>query len=298
MSTRQNGTGMRVAFLGLGAMGFPMAANLARAHEVLVANRTAEVAERHAAEHGTVAVALDEVAEVDAVVTCLPVTADVIDVADRIRGGLAPGTLWLDATSGDPAASRGLAASLARDGIVYVDAPVSGGTNGAAAGTLTVMVGGDVQDVERARIVLAPMAGLIVHVGPTGAGHAVKAVNNFLLAANLVTTVEGLLALRAQGIDPSAALEVLNHASGRSFATEHPVPERIVTGTFDRTFALGLLHKDVGLGCDVLDEAGDPAPALRAVAAVLDEALAHAGRDVDHSALATWIEHAAGRTLR
>lgn len=288
---------MRVAFLGLGAMGFPMAANLASVHDTLVWNRTGEVAQRHAEAHGTTAVELDALTSADAVVTCLPVTATVVEVAERLRSILREGTLWIDCTSGDPLASRALADDLASRGVTYVDAPVSGGTNGAEAGTLTVMAGGPHEAVAVAREILEPMALRIVHVGPTGAGHAVKAVNNTLLAANLVTTVEGLLALKAQGIEPGPALEVLNHASGRSFATEHPVPDRIVSRSFENTFALGLLHKDVGLGLGVVDAAGDPAPVLRAVGVAMDAALAHAGADVDHSALAMWLEHVAGRTL-
>lgn len=288
---------MRVAFLGLGAMGFPMAANLAKRHDVLVWNRTSEVADRHAAAHGTTAVGLEALDDVEALVTCLPVTSTVVEVAARLEGVLQPGTLWLDATSGDPAASRALAEDLAGREITYLDGPVSGGTNGAEAGTLTVMVGGSTSDVARAQPVLEPMAGRVVHVGPVGSGHAVKAINNTLLAANLVTAVEGLLALKAQGIDPAAAVDVLNHASGRSFATEHPIPERILPATYPNTFALGLLAKDVGLGLGVIDSAGDAAPALRAVAEVVAAAREHAGSDVDHTALATLIEHLAGRTL-
>ncbi|MFT5224242.1 MAG: 3-hydroxyisobutyrate dehydrogenase [Glaciecola sp.] len=289
---------MQLAFIGLGAMGFPMAANLAAHHDVLVHNRTRAIADRHAEAHGTKSVSLDQLGGVEVLLTCLPTTAVVKMVADELVGVLAAGTLWIDCTSGDPEASRALASELAERGVTYVDAPVSGGTNGAEAGTLTIMVGGPAQDVARARPILEPMAGLIVEVGPVGAGHAVKAVNNTLLAANLVTATEGLLALQALGIDPMAAVEVLNHSSGRSFATEHPLPERVITRSFPNTFALGLLHKDVGLGLAVLDAAGDPAPALRAVADVLEAARAHSGGEVDHTELVRIIEHGAGRELK
>lgn len=290
-----------VGFVGLGAMGFPMAGNLAEVFgRVLVHNRTGSVATDHAARFGTVAVGLDGLGEAEALVTCLPVTATVAEVAEVVAPTLAPGTLWIDATSGDPAASRDLATQLRDEhGIVYLDAPVSGGTNGAEAGTLTTMVGApDEGALNRARPVLDAMCGLVVPVGAVGNGHAAKAINNTLLAANLVTATEGLLALKALGIDPTSALEIFNHASGRSFATEHPLPERIVSGTFDNTFALGLLVKDVGLGMDVLDEAGDPAETLRTVGRVLRAALEDVGGDGDHTELAKHLEHRAGRTLR
>ncbi len=287
-----------VGFVGLGAMGWHMAANLADAFEdVRVHNRTGEVATRHAGEHWTVVAALEEIAAVDILVTCLPTSAVVAEVAEVVRPGLRPGAVWIDMTSGDPAAARDLADRLAEGGVAHLDAPVSGGTNGAEAATLTIMVGGAAQVLAEVRHVLEAMGSRIVHVGEVGTGHAVKAINNTLLAANLAAAVEGLLALRGLGIDPTAALEVVNHASGRSFATEHPVPERIVSGTFDNTFTLGLLAKDTGIGVSVLDAAGDEGRILRAVAALFSEARDALGGDGDHSEVAKFLEIRAKRAL-
>ncbi len=291
---------MRVAFLGLGAMGRPMAANLARHHETWVYNRTAAVARAHAAAHGTsVAADLAEVARggPQVVATCLPTTVEVAAVAEQLLDSLRPGTVWLDHTSGDPQATRELADRCAARDVALLDAPVSGGTDGAAAGTLTVMVGGDGAALGRVSAVLDAVAGRVVHVGPSGAGMAVKAVNNTLLATSLRAAAEGLVALRASGVATSTALEVINASSGRSFATERLLPERVVPRTFPRTFSLGLLAKDVGLAAGVVRAAGLQAPVLDLVDELTRAAADSRGGAVDHTELVRMVEDAAGLEL-
>lgn len=281
---------MDVAWIGLGAMGWPMAGHVARSFPTRVWNRTTSVAEAHTVDHGTRVVDLDECAAADVILTCLPTTVDVADVARRLAGHLTPGTVWIDCTSGEPEASRLVAERLSEHGVTYVDAPVSGGTDGAEAGTLTVMVGGDAETLERVRPVLDTFAGRVVHVGPIGAGHAVKAVNNTLLAANLWAASEGLAALVKQGVPAATALEVINGSSGRSFATEGLIGQRVVSREFPVTFTLGLLAKDVGIGQRVLDDAVMPAPMLRQVGALMAVALRELGARVDHTALAQVVE--------
>lgn len=289
---------MEVGFVGLGAMGGPMAANLATRFPTTVWNRTAAVAEAHAAAHGTtVADELTDLADVDVVCTCLPTDVEVAAVAQALGPVLRPGTVWLDHTSGAPAGSRDVAAALAAHDVAYLDAPVSGGTAGAERGELTVMVGGDAEELERVGTVLDAVAARVVHVGPVGSGMAVKAVNNALLAAGLWAAAEGLAALQAAGVDASRALEVVNASSGRSFATEVLVAERVVTRTFPRTFALALLAKDVGIARDVLAEQGVDGRVL----ALVDELTAAASRtlgvDADHVELVRTIEAAVGVEL-
>ncbi|MBW3618767.1 MAG: NAD(P)-dependent oxidoreductase [Actinobacteria bacterium] len=279
-------------------MGAPMAAHLAAARPTLVWNRTSSVAEAHAASHGSRDVPLDAIAEAEVIVSCLSRTVDVVDVARQVAGDLRPGTVWVDCTSGEPEPSRVLATRLGEHGVAYLDAPVSGGTAGAEAGTLTVMAGGDADVLERVRPVLAAFAGRIVHVGPVGAGHAVKAVNNTLLAANLWAAGEGLVALVRAGVPATTALEVINASSGRSFPTEVLIPERVVTREFPVTFTLGLLAKDVGIARGVLDAAGSPAPVLRQVAELLTVALRELGPDVDHVAALQLVERWAGSEIR
>jgi 3-hydroxyisobutyrate dehydrogenase len=176
--------------------------------------------------------------------------------------------VWVDCTSGDPAKSRDLAARLAEFDVTYLDAPVSGGTDGAEAGTLTIMVGGDAEVLDRVRPALEVLGTTIVHVGPVGAGHAVKAVNNTLLAANLWAAAEGTDRPGRDRRRPDAALQVINGSSGRSYTTERLLPERVLTREFPVTFALGLLAKDAGIGQDVLDDAAVPAPILRQIVAL------------------------------
>lgn len=289
---------MQVAWIGLGAMGAPMAAHVADGFTTLVWNRTTSVAEEHARRHGGRAVALHVAAEASVVLSCLPRTSDVAEVADRCLPHLRAGTVWVDCTSGEPGASRELAARLADHGVDYLDAPVSGGTDGAEAGTLTTMVGGDVAVLDRVRPVLDTFSGRVVHVGPTGAGHAVKAVNNTLLAANLWAAAEGLVALVHQGVPAATALEVVNGSSGRSFATEALIPDRVVTRRFPVTFSLGLLAKDVGIGRAVLDESGVVAPALRQAAELIAAARSELGDEVDHVAAVQLVERWAGAEIR
>jgi 3-hydroxyisobutyrate dehydrogenase len=244
---------MKVAFIGLGAIGYPMAKHLAREHELIVWNRTREVAERHAAEHGSASVPFTTCAEAEAIVTCLPTSREVDEVVDGLWGLLRPGMIWVDATSGDPVASRRTAARLREKEIAFVDAPVTGGTPGAEKGALTVMIGGSAEDFSRAEQVVKPYAGKIVHVGETGAGHAIKAVNNALLAINMLGAAEGLLMARRFGIDMGVALDVLNAGSGRSNATENLLPMRVLGGQWPLTFRLSLHEKDMRIAASMAD---------------------------------------------
>lgn len=288
---------MDVAWIGLGAMGWPMAGHVARSFPTVVWNRTTSVAEAHIVDNGTRACELERCAEADVILTCLPTTAEVADIARRLAEHLQPGTVWVDCTSGEPETSRIVAERLAEHGVTYLDAPVSGGTDGAEAGTLTVMVGGDTETLDRVRAVIETFAGRIVHVGPTGAGHAVKAINNTLLAANLWAASEGLAALVKQGVPAATALEVINGSSGRSNATENLIPQRVVTREFPATFTLGLLAKDVGIGQRVIDGSALPAPLLRQVAELMAISLGELGGEVDHTALARTVERWAGAEI-
>ncbi len=290
-------TSTEVAFLGLGAMGRPMAANLAARYPTRVWNRTTSVAEAHAAAHGSTAVAdLAEVAGAQVVCSCLPTDVEVAAVAGALAPALAPGTVWVDHTSGNPAGARDIAELLAGHDVGYLDAPVSGGTDGAASGALTTMVGGDADDLATVRAVLDTVAARVVHVGDVGAGMAVKAVNNALLATSLWAAAEGLTALAAQGIAPTSALEVIASSSGRSFATETLFPDRVLDRSFPHTFALALLAKDVRLAGSVLAGGGVDGPVLHLVEQ-LTSAAAVELEDADHVELVRMLERAVGVEL-
>lgn len=248
------------AFVGLGNMGAPMAARVASAGHAVVWARRPEVAVAHSEAHGSKAVPFDELFTAEVILTCLPTSADVQHLYDSVGDLLRPGTLWVDCTSGDPAASRVLAKRLEQVGVAFVDAPVSGGVEGAERGALTSMVGGAAEDVARARPVLETFSQELHHLGPVGAGHATKAVNNALTALAYWATAEGILALQGAGVDPELALDVINASSGRSTASEMHATRRL-RGEKSR-FALGLMAKDVRTAGSVAREHLMAAPVL------------------------------------
>ena len=291
------------AFLGLGAIGAPMAARLARGAPLTVWNRTRARAEAFARAHGTRSAATPrEAAEGAAVVvTCLPTSREVealLDGPDGLLAGLALGALLIDCTSGAPAGSRRIAARLAERNVAFADAPVSGGTRGAEAGTLTIMVGADPPVFERARPVLALMGSRIERVGPIGAGHALKAVNNALLAVNILAVGEGLAALVKAGVPPRTALDVINVSSGRSHVSETLVPERVLTGAWPRTFRLALLEKDVAIARELVRDAGVDAPVLDLTGELFGRARSALGESADHLEAIRLIESQAGVEIR
>ncbi|HEX3232718.1 MAG TPA: NAD(P)-dependent oxidoreductase [Gemmatimonadales bacterium] len=294
---------MHVGFLGLGAMGGPMAAHLARRGPLTVWNRTAARAAAFAAETGARVAPTPRAlaADADVVITCLPSSREVealLDGPDGLLAGLPAGGLLLDCTSGDPASSRRIAGRLAARGIAFADAPVSGGTNGAAAAALSVMVGADAATFARARPILAAFGKRIEHVGPVGAGDALKAVNNALLAVNILALGEGLTSLVKAGVAPRIALDVINASSGRSFVSEVLVPERVLTGAWPRTFRLALLDKDVGIARMLLAETGVTAPVLEQAGARLGAARAELGEGADYLDPIRLNEQQAGVEIR
>jgi 3-hydroxyisobutyrate dehydrogenase len=294
---------MRVSFLGLGALGAPMAARLAKRNSLTVWNRTGARATEFAARHGARAAATPREAAAGAavVLTCLPTSREVealLDGPEGLEAGLQRGALLIDCTSGDPSTSRRIAQRLARKGVAFADAPVSGGVSGAEAGTLTVMVGGDEETFARARPVLSAFGKRIELLGLVGAGHAMKAVNNALLAVNLIAVGEALAALVKAGVLARTALEVLNASSGRSFVSEVLVPERVLTGRWPRTFRLALLDKDVGIARAFLHEAGVDGPMFELTGQLLSEARALLGEEVDHVEAIRLIERRAGVEIR
>jgi 3-hydroxyisobutyrate dehydrogenase len=294
---------LRVGFLGLGAIGRPIAAHLAQGHDLVVWNRTASRAESFAAATGAGLAATPKAAGAgrEIVFTCLPNSPEleaVLAGPDGLEAGLSRGALLIDLTSGMPGASRRIAERLAGKGVGFVDAPVSGGVAGAEAGTLTIMLGGKDEEVARALPVLQAFGKRIVPVGPVGAGHALKAVHNALIAVNIFALGEGLTALARAGVAPAVALDVINNANGRSFVSERLVPERVLTGLWPRTFRLALLDKDVDIAVGLAAEQGIEAPLLGAVSGLLHEARHELGEEADHVEAIRLHERRAGVELR
>jgi 3-hydroxyisobutyrate dehydrogenase len=278
-----------VAFIGLGAMGWRMAAHLPKSFsDVRVWNRTFSKAEQHAQQFGTQACTIEQAVQADVIFSCLPVSTDV----EALIATHPPksGSIWVDCTSGEPESARTLAAMLLQQGVYFLDAPVSGQTVGAENGTLTVMVGGDLAALERARPAIEPFAGLIQHVGGSGSGFAVKAVNNMLLAVNLWAAAEGFSTLKAHGVDLQGALACINASSGKSMVTETVLPQRVFNRSFPSTFALALLAKDTGIALDLVHQAKLPAPVLGLVQSLMRAASDTAEVNSDFSASVKLLE--------
>lgn len=265
---------MKISFIGLGAMGYPMAGHLSKHHEVTVWNRTGDVARRHAEEHGThVAESLDLCADAEVILTILPTSREVDGVAAALIGSLRPGTLWIDCTSGDPDSSRATAELLNGKGVAFVDAPVTGGTPGATSGKLTVMAGGNEEAFRRAEAVVRAFAAKIVHVGDVGSGHAIKAINNVMLGTHLWIAAECILLAKKFGIEPKTLLEVVNSGSGRSFVSESLLPSRVLEGKWPVVFKLALHDKDIRIAAQMAHEAHLAAPMLALTSQLFTAAL-------------------------
>jgi 3-hydroxyisobutyrate dehydrogenase len=238
---------------------------------------------------------------VDVVITCLPSSVEVEEVAASADGILATiknGALFIDCTSGDPEASKRLANLLSEKGCAFVDAPVSGGVAGAEAGKLTVMCGGSAADFERARPVLEAFGEKIVHCGPVGAGHAVKALNQMLLALHIWTTGEALAALVRYGVDPARALEVINGSSGRSNSSMNLIPERVLTRAFPRTFRLALLEKDVRIAARIAENEGVHSAIFAEVERLMAAAHEELGEEADHVEAIRVLERIVGVEIK
>lgn len=264
-------TDLTVSFIGLGAMGYPMASHLTKvAKKVQVWNRTQSKAQEHVQSFATHAVSLADAFDADIIFSCLPTSAEVESIIDSEDSHtLKAGTIWVDCTSGVPASAQKLAKKLAKKGCYFLDAPVSGQTIGAKNGTLTVMIGGDADAFYRAKPIISSFGGLIKHVGNSGAGFAVKAVNNALLAVNLWSAGEGLSILKSHGVDLSNALACINASSGQSLASSNIIPNRVLTRDFPNTFAIDLLAKDCAIATDLQQQTSIPAPIIAQIASLV-----------------------------
>lgn len=294
---------MNVAFLGLGAIGTPMARHVASRFTTALWNRTASKATTLAHETGARAAVTPKAAARDAevVVTCLPTSREVeqlLDGDDGLLAGMAKGAVLVDCTSGDPTTSQRIAQRLAETGRSFVDAPVSGGVSGAEQGTLTIMCGGNEADLAKVRPVLEAFGKKIVLCGAVGAGHAVKAVNQALLGVHLYAASEGLAALAKAGVSPTLALEVINASSGRCNATENLIPQRVLTRAFPRTFRLALLEKDLGIAAQFARTEGVPAPVLQLTTELYRSARRELGEEADHVEIAKVVERASATEIR
>ena len=283
----------RIGFVGLGTMGAAMAANVRRAgFEVTIWNRTpgraGALLELGAVEAATPA---EAARAADIVVTCVSDTPDVDAVLFGEHGvaeGLARGGLVIDCSTISPSATAGFAARLAGEGIGFVDAPVSGGSEGAKLGTLTILVGGEVADVERARPVLAAMGRTITHFGPAGSGQAVKAVNQVVIAGIYLGVAEGMVLAIKAGLDPAAVATALGGGVAKSWILENR-SGKMIANDYPLGFRTSLHLKDLAIALDLARSVGATLP-VSALAAQLEAGLVARGYgDEDMSNLARAI---------
>lgn len=283
-----------VAIVGLGNMGMAMLTRL-RGQGVAVSAWDLDGAKRAAAvARGAVAPDTPGGVADPVVLLSLPNAAATGAVLDAMLPVLPRGAVVADTSTLEPMAAKKFAARCAAAGVDYLDAPVSGGPAGAAAGTLAMMVGGEAAALDRARPILDEVATRIVHVGASGAGQVAKLVNNLLVATHLVVAAEALRMGAMAGVAPETLLGVVNAATGRSAATEVNFPRWITTGAFDSGFTAGLMRKDVRLALGLADAVGARLDAT-ARAAARWEALADAVPDnAEFNRLAAAILDGAG----
>ena len=241
----------RVGFIGLGQMGAPMARNvMAAGFPLTIHNRSRPIVDAFAREGAEPAGSAREVAErVEILLSCVPYPADVERVylgPDGAIEGARAGQLFCDLSTVDEATHRKIAERLAERGVGYLDAPVSGGTAGAVAGTLTIMVGGSADDFARARPVLEAMGKNVHHVGPTGAGAIVKLINQMMNAICALGAAEGLVLAAKAGLDPKLVYEIVRTSSGASRALDG-LASSAFARDFEPGFTVDLMHKDVSL---------------------------------------------------
>jgi 3-hydroxyisobutyrate dehydrogenase len=274
---------MKIAFIGLGAMGFPMARHLSKEHQLLVWNRTFEKAERHAREHGTtVATDLTACASADVIITMLPTSKEVDEIVDVLLPHLRAGTLWIDATSGDPNVSRETAKRLETREVSFVDAPVTGAIVGAENATLTIMMGGSEENVARAKEILRVNGKTLIHVGGVGAGHAIKVLTNTIMGATVWITSECMLLAKQLGIDIKTALEVTNAGSGRSNASENLLPMRLRDHQWPLVFKLAHHDKDIRIAASLAHQQHASTPMLALTQQLYSGALHQLGEGADY----------------
>ena len=294
----------RLGFVGLGNMGTPMARNLVtKGHEVagydinrpLLLQRAQEIG-FHAADS-----LADTARRSDIVITMLPNGKIVREAAlgkDGIAAGMKPGATLIDMSSSGATGTAALGKELAARGITLIDAPVSGGVAGAVAGTLAIMIGGnDATAIEKVKPILSAMGAKLFVAGKLGAGHAVKSINNYLGATNLIAIAEGLIATTKFGLDPATVLAAINASTGSSGTSQGLYPGQVMNRKFGAGFALALMAKDVGLAAELAKDVGMDAKVIALSAATWARAQQTLKGNPDFTEIVKMLEADYGTTI-
>lgn len=287
---------MKLGFIGLGAMGKPMAKRLVAASHDLFVYDVAESAVDELVKHGARGCSspLEVAKETEMILLSLPNSAIVARVVAGDEGvfvGAGEGHTIIDLSSVDPKSTRRLAAEADQRGIDYMDAPVSGGVSGAEAGSLTIMLGARSTSVAKVMPVLSILGKKISHVGTVGAGDAVKIVNNLLLGANMAALAEALVLGRKLGLEAGTMSEIIGQGSGKSYVLDAKMQNFIMKGNFKPGFAVDLQYKDLGLAMDAAKDAKMPLPMTSQAIQLFEMARAkgYGGEDMS-SVIKVWEE--------
>ena len=278
---------MKVSFLGLGVMGFPMAGHLKRAgHEVTVFNHTLTKADKWVKEYGgkEAASPAEAVMGSEIVFACLGDDPDVAEIVQKCAGAMAKGAIFVDHTTDSPALARRLHEELKELGIGFVDAPVSGGQAGAENGKLSVMCGGDEADVEKARPVMEAYSARIVHVGPAGHGQLCKAVNQICIAGLVQALSEGVHFAKRAGLDIEKTLEAVSGGAAQSWQMNNRA-RTMAKDDFEFGFAVDWMRKDLRIALNEARENGSRLPATALVDQFYADVQAMGGGRWDTSSL-------------
>ena len=284
-----------IGFVGTGAMGTPMAQNLLKAGYPLVVYDLKDKAVEALAKAGAEKVfsARELASRSSVVITMLPASPDVEAAVlgpEGVIEGARPGDIVIDMSSSYPTSTKMICEHLAVRGIRMLDAPVSGGTNGARDGTLAIMVGGAEKDYEECRPILEAMGQSIYHLGKIGAGHTVKALNNLCSACSMVITSEALIAAKRLGLAPEKVIDAINSGTGRSWSSQFKFPTFVLNDKFNSGFSIGLMNKDLEIATRLGRELNVPMFVGELVQQLYNQAVGRGGGDECHTAIIKFIE--------
>lgn len=277
----------RIGFIGLGMMGTPMTACLAKAgFQLYLADADAGRLSDVQATLKASALTPDNANALDVLITMLP-NSNIVESVLLGEGGwaasLAPGAVVIDMSSSEPARSRDLGQKLKSLNLQYLDAPVSGGVKRAVDGSLAILVGGDADIMQRCRPVLDAMGKNILHIGDAGSGHAAKALNNFVSAAGLMATVEALHVAKRFGIEPEVMVDVLNASSGGSNTSLNKAKQFMLSGSFGSGFSMLLMNKDLRIAKGLSDALDYPLTFGQSAIKVWNDVSQNATPTTDHT---------------
>jgi 3-hydroxyisobutyrate dehydrogenase len=290
-----------IGYVGLGNMGGALARRLQMTHPLVVYDRNAAAIGSMEQLGARPAADLAELAgRCDPILLCLPTSEHVREVIfgdDGLAANAAPGTLIVDQTTGDPTATRAMAVALAEQGLVLIDAPVSGGPAGADAGTIAIMVGAEPDEYERIAPILRAITPNVYHAGGLGSGHVIKLANNMMSAIHRIVTLEGLTLAVKNGVAPQTAYEIILASSGRNFFVERMVGEHILTGQLATGFTLELMHKDVRLACQLGMDSDVPLQFGNMAEEFYLRCINEMGRDAEANSAAVIMDRLAGTNV-